>query len=76
MAYEHKDGSGALFKNDKGENLARPDYKGDLMVGGKMYRISAWIKDGQKGKFMSLKAEPKEAKEIKNPKIEDADIPF
>jgi len=63
MAYEHKDGSGALFKNDKGDNPARPDYRGDLMIDGTLYEIAAWIKDGNKGKFMSLSAKPKEPKE-------------
>lgn len=65
MAYEPKDGSGALFKNDKGDNAARPDYRGDLMVGGVLYEISAWIKpmpsDASK-RFMSLSAKPKQAR--------------
>lgn len=61
MAYEPKDGSGALFKNDKGDNASRPDYRGDLMIGGKTYELAAWIKEGGKGKFMSLSAKPKEA---------------
>ncbi len=49
--------SGALFKTDpakKAENPKRPDYRGDCMIDGQKYRISAWIKEGQKGKFMSL----------------------
>ncbi len=57
MAYEPKEGSGALFKNDKGDNPARPDYRGDIMLGGKLYEVSGWIKplpsDASK-KFMSL----------------------
>jgi hypothetical protein len=57
MAYEPKEGSGALFKNDKGDNPARPDYRGDIMLGGKLYEISGWIKplpsDASK-RFMSL----------------------
>ncbi len=60
MAYEHKDGGGSLFKNDKGDNAARPDYRGELMVGGTLYELAAWIKEGQKGKYMSLSAKPKE----------------
>lgn len=63
MAYQPKDGNGALFKNDKGDNAARPDYRGDLMVGGVVYELSAWIKslpsDSTK-KFMSLSAKPKQ----------------
>jgi hypothetical protein len=44
MAYEPKEGAGALFKNDKGENPARPDYRGDIMLGGVLYEVSGWIK--------------------------------
>jgi hypothetical protein len=66
MSYQPKDGSGALFKNDKGDNPARPDYRGDLMVGGVVYEVSGWIKplpsDASK-KFMSLSAKPKEQRQ-------------
>ena len=62
MAYEHKEGSGALFRNDKGDNPARPDYRGDLMVGGVLYEVSGWIKpvasDPEK-RMLSLAAKPK-----------------
>lgn len=61
MAYEPKDGSGALFKNDKGDNPARPDYRGDITVGGVTYEISAWIKpmrNDESKRFMSLSAKP------------------
>ena len=57
MAYEPKEKSGSLFKNDKGENAARPDYRGDIMIEGVVYSLSAWIKQGQKGTFMSLSAQ-------------------
>lgn len=68
MAYEPKDGSGALFKNDKGDNPARPDYRGDLMVGGVVYEVSGWIKPLPKDtsqRFMSLSAKPKQAQQYK-----------
>lgn len=62
MAYEPKEGAGALFKNDKGENPARPDYRGDIMLGGVLYEVSGWIKplpsDASK-RFMSLSGKPK-----------------
>ena len=70
MAYEPKDGSGALFKNDKGDNPARPDYRGDVMLGGVLYEISGWIKplpsDASK-KFMSLSGKPKQARQERTP---------
>lgn len=71
MAYEHKDGSGALFKNDKGDNPARPDYRGDLMVGGILYEVSGWIKpvaSNPEKRFMSLSAKPKQAKQDHSPR--------
>jgi len=64
MAYTPKDGSGALFKSDKGDNPARPDYRGDLMVGGVVYEVSGWIKplpSNPEKRFMSLSAKPKQA---------------
>jgi hypothetical protein len=61
MAYEQKDNSGALFRNDKGDNASRPDYTGDCLVDGKPKRMAAWLKDGKNGKFMSIKFdEPRE----------------
>jgi hypothetical protein len=64
MAYEHKDGSGSLFKNDKGDNSARPDYRGDIMLNGVLFEISGWIKPKASNpaeKFMSLSGKPKQA---------------
>ena len=64
--YQPKDMSGSLFKNDKGENPSRPDYRGDICINGQVYSLSAWIKDGRPGtkmegrKFMSLSAQPKQ----------------
>ncbi len=58
MAYEHREGQGALFRNNKGDNEKRPDMRGTVMVGGVVYRISAWEKDGARGRFLSLKLEP------------------
>ena len=62
MAYEQKEGGGALFKNDKGGVESRPDYRGDCKVGGVTYKISAWIKEGAKGKWMSLSIQKDEGK--------------
>jgi hypothetical protein len=53
--FQQRDMSGALFKNDKGDNDRRPDYRGDCNIGGVTYRISAWVKEARNGtKFMSL----------------------
>ena len=57
------DNSGVLFKNDKGDNPKRPDYRGSIAVAGVDYNISGWIRESKKtgDKFMSLKVEPKDA---------------
>ena len=55
--------SGALFKADpakKAENPKRPDYEGSAEVDGAQYWISAWIKEGKSGKFMSLSFKAKD----------------
>lgn len=55
MAYEQRDNSGSLFKNDKQGHDNRPDYRGNAMVNGEMLEMSAWIKTSQSGtKYMSV----------------------
>lgn len=54
MAYEQKDNSGALFKNERKELDTHADYNGNVRVDGHDYWINAWVKEGQSGKFFSL----------------------
>lgn len=79
--------TGSLFKNDKGDNEKRPDYKGSVNVDGVEYWLSAWIRtagDNSKRageKFMSLKLEAKEQQQAQQPSPKpqaavDQDIPF
>lgn len=60
MAYEQRDNSGSLFVNDRKERDNHPDYSGTIMVDGKLYWLSAWEKQGQRGAFFSLSVKPKE----------------
>jgi len=53
--FEQRDNQGILFKNDKrADNAKAPNAKGQAMIDGVMYWVSAWTKDGRKGKFQSL----------------------
>jgi len=54
---------GALFKNDRKESDRHPDYRGNINVDGTEYWLSAWIKEGRSGKFMSLSVQPKEGQQ-------------
>ena len=51
---------GVLFKNDRKEKDTHPNMKGSINVEGVEYWVSAWTKDGQNGKFISLSLTPKE----------------
>ena len=55
---EKRDNSGALFINDKREKETHPHYQGKATIGGVDYYVSAWVKDGAKGKFQSLSFKP------------------
>ena len=39
----------ALFRNDKGDNPKRPDYRGAITVNGLTYKMSAWLTKDKKG---------------------------
>lgn len=51
---------GVLFRNDRKSHDNQPDYKGQVNIGGVEFWLSAWIKEGKKGKFMSLSVSAKE----------------
>jgi hypothetical protein len=79
MAFQHKPGSFTLFKNDKGDNDKRPDYRGEgLDLNGKPIEVAAWIKEGNKGKYMSCTFKPHgdaQPQRGTKPALDD-DIPF
>lgn len=53
-----------LFKNDKGDNPKRPDYRGKLYLNGEEFKLSCWIsekKDGSGEKYLRGKVERAEA---------------
>lgn len=54
MAYEHKPGTFTLFKNDKGENAKRPDYRGEGKdLAGNEIEVAGWIKGEKPKTFLS-----------------------
>lgn len=81
---EKRDNSGILYKNpDKAPDNKFPEYKGEATIDGKDYWISAWVKEGAKGKFFSIAYKPKQAAKTvaKQPSFEDRNaddgiIPF
>jgi len=54
MAYEQRDNSGSIFVNDRKEKDTHPDRTGTAMIDGVMYYVSGWLKQGNKGPFLSL----------------------
>lgn len=84
MAYEQKDNSGSVFKNDRKEKDSHPDRTGTALIDGVEYWISGWIKSGKKGDFLSLAFKRKDGKsadrsaprgQSRNDDMND-DIPF
>ena len=85
MAYEQKDMSGSLFKNNKREKDTHPNATGTCMIDGVEYWVSAWTKyDKNENPWQSLAFKRKEDKPDVAPKgnkskfsDDDADsIPF
>lgn len=72
--------TGVLFKNDKGDNEKRPDYKGSAEIEGVQYWVSAWIRDTSKGKCLSMKYERKEQQSEQasqsSSSVKDDNMPF
>lgn len=81
MDYDNTN-SGVLFRNDRKENPKQPDHTGSINVEGREYWLSAWIKEGKKGRFFSLAVKPKDEAASHSPadvpddEFEDDDLPF
>jgi len=78
MEYDNTN-RGVLFKNNRKEKDTHPDYTGKINVDGKDKQLSAWLKEGKNGKFMSLSvSDPYKSEESSKSqsKIDDDDLPF
>ncbi len=80
---QSRDNSGTLGKNQRREKDTHPEYNGKCLIDGREYWISAWVKEGQNGKFFSLAFKPKEQQQERRqappPAAEEPfsdDIPF
>ena len=59
--FQHKEGSGSLFKNNYKEKENQPDMKGDAMFNGKPVELAAWTRVDKNGnKYLSLKIQDKQ----------------
>ena len=82
MAYEQREGSATLFRNDKKSSDKAPDWRGEGMLNGELIEIAAWEKSGSRGTFFSLNLKNKQAYVPKQEKVtsdsneDDLDIPF
>jgi hypothetical protein len=68
MPYELREGQGSLFRNDKRDNDRAPNARGEALIGGVLYEIASWTKEGRKGKFQSLSIKPKEQRREQPPR--------
>ena len=69
MAFEQRDNSGAIFKNEKKTEDNHPNMTGSAMIGGVLYWISAWTKESAKGRFQSLSFKQQDEKPAEKKKV-------
>ena len=90
MAYEQRDNSGSLFKNDKREKDTHQNARGSAKIDGVDYWVDAWTKKDKNGNpwqslaFKKKEAKPEESKPASKPEPKghpafddmNSDIPF
>lgn len=78
MAFEQKEGQGVLWKNTRRENDSQPNARGEALIGGVLYEISAWTKRKGDGEpFQSLAIKPKARKDVRpTDAARDKDVDF
>lgn len=73
---------GVMFRNDRKTKPNQPSHTGSINIEGEEYWLSAWVKEGQKGKFFSMsvtskdEAADRQRKENFNDFDPDEDAPF
>lgn len=82
MNREEKDMTGVMFVNDRKESDNHPDWKGRAVIGGRKVWVSAWKKEGQKGKYLSLSFQDRDEQNRSKPNNrerrpqDDSEIPW
>ncbi len=61
--FEIRELSGSLVKNHKQTNEKAPQMTGSCLINGVEYWVSAWTREGDKGRWQSLAFTKKDAKE-------------
>lgn len=61
MAFEQKDFTGALFRNEKKEGPNHSDFNGSIKIAGQEYWLNGWKKKKNGKPWLSLSAKPKQA---------------
>lgn len=73
MAYEIKDNSGTLFRNEK-KSERSPEYSGVATVNGVQFKVAAWVKQSPgKSPFLSMSFTSVEDANAARPKFVAAD---
>ncbi len=85
MAYETKENSGSMFRNDKKSTDNHPDYTGQARINGHDMWVSCWLKESRDGKkYFSLAFKQKDgsappSRGGSTPKLNsdfDSEVPF
>lgn len=76
MGKPQQNNSGILFRNERREKDSHPHATGNAVIDGIEYWVSAWTKEGAKGKFQTLAFKRKTEKSKDQPQVEDLSTPF
>lgn len=67
MAFEQKEGSGALFRNQRKQKESQPDFQGSVKHKGETIKLAGWTRESKSGlKFISLSVDKNQRQEANN----------